>query len=253
MNLSNYLVVRFEISPSNQDSTSKSKGKYKKSIKIVSVSSKQLNLADMSISANNDIQLKAYEFTEKCLSFRLASVDLSGEPLKKDFDVKLINLYERYLCALINFKTEEKTSFKLFRIKHEETSSGVATNGNGAGSSGGSETKPIKEKTPTDQELSPYLMSQNCLSATSSSRLNLTEFNLSNWQTEFNRRVVHIMPISVTTFDEDNDVRLIAVLDDSGLISILDPTKFNKLAEFASKSDDDKFVSMTYCYGKIHF
>ena len=250
LNLSNYLVVRFEICPSNQESSSKSKGKYKKSIKIVSVSSKPLNISDMSIHfSNNDIQLKAYEFTEKCLSFRLASVDLSGEPLKRDFDVKLINLYERYLCALVNYKTDEGASFKLLRIKHEETSSVVGPNG-GNGANSAAESK-IKEKSPTDQEIAPFLLTQNCLSATSSSRLNLSEFNLSNWQTEFNYQLVNIMPISVTTFDEDNDVRLIAVLDQLGVISILDPTKFNKITEFASTSSGDKFVHMSYCSGKF--
>jgi hypothetical protein len=50
--------------------------KYKKSIKIVSVSCKRLN-ASGDPSQSGDITLKNYEFTEKCLSFRLASIDLN--------------------------------------------------------------------------------------------------------------------------------------------------------------------------------
>ena len=123
LNLSNFLNVRFEIG-SNQESTSKSKSKYKKCIKILSVSSRPLNATGLS----GDIQLKTFEFTEKCLSFRLASIDMSVEA-RHNFDIKLINLYEKFLCALINFTTEdEQKHFKLYRIKHEEnlTSTTVA-------------------------------------------------------------------------------------------------------------------------------
>jgi hypothetical protein len=128
LNLSNFLNVRFEIC-SNQESTSKSKSKYKKCIKILSVSSKPLN------GDSGDIQLKTFEFTEKCLSFRLASIDMSGETTttrRSNFDVKLINLYEKFLCALINFTTEinedepPQRHFKLYRIKHEENLSQTA-------------------------------------------------------------------------------------------------------------------------------
>lgn len=129
LNLSNFLNVRFEIC-SNQESTSKSKSKYKKCIKILSVSSKPLN------GDSGDIQLKTFEFTEKCLSFRLASIDMSVETTtirRSNFDIKLINLYEKFLCALINFTTEvnedelPQRHFKLYRIKHEENLSQTAS------------------------------------------------------------------------------------------------------------------------------
>ena len=112
LNLSNFLNVRFEIC-SNQESTSKSKSKYKKCIKILSVSSRPLSTLMGTIVSDNavvaDIQLKTYEFTEKCLSFRLASIDMNaaemGATTRSNFDIKLINLYEKFLCALVNFTT----------------------------------------------------------------------------------------------------------------------------------------------------
>ena len=67
--LSNFLVVRFELC-SNQETTSKSKSKYKNSIKIISVSSKPPKY--FKFAAHGNIQLKTNEFTEKFLSFRLA-------------------------------------------------------------------------------------------------------------------------------------------------------------------------------------
>jgi len=61
--------------------------------------------------------------------------------------------------------------------------------------------------------------------------------------------IVTMMAISVTTYEEDNDVRLLAMLDDCGAICIVDPFKNAKIHEFASPSSDDRFVSMAFCYG----
>ncbi|RNA37669.1 hypothetical protein BpHYR1_027013 [Brachionus plicatilis] len=247
LNLSNFLNVRFEITPNNcqsaSDQASKSKSKYKKSIKILTVSCRPLNAL---YSNEPDIQLKSYEFTEKCLSFRLASIDLSSEP-RTSFDIKLINLYEKYLCALVNFKMvqSEHNSFKLFRIKHEETSSSSSTmTTNNSGSSLNSESK-VKAVEATENIQMP-----SCLAATSSSRLNLTEFILTSLPSNnLNCKVVSIMPISVSSIeDDDSDLKFVAILNEHGLISIIDPNKCCKVIEFNSP-DDDKFVNMIYCYG----
>ena len=53
----------------------------------------------------------------------------------------------------------------------------------------------------------------------------------------------------MTTYEDDPDIRLLAMLDHNGLISIVDPFKNTKMCEFNSPSSDEKFVSMTYCYG----
>jgi hypothetical protein len=116
-----------------------------------------------------DIQLKTYEFTEKCLSFRLASIDMNaalvntGETgatttTRSNLDIKLINLYEKFLCALVNFTTSaNEKHFKLYRIKHEEN---------------------LSQTTPAQKESALASSGGSCLTATSSSRLNLTEFLL---------------------------------------------------------------------------
>ena len=57
------------------------------------------------------------------------------------------------------------------------------------------------------------------------------------------------MPVSVTTFEEENDLRFIAILNDLGTISIIDPVKCCKVIEFNSPSPADTFTQMTYCYG----
>ena len=220
-NLSNFLVVRFELC-SNQESTSKSKSKYKKSIKIISVSSKPLKYFESGTPCP-DIQLKTFEFTEKCLSFRLACLDLNIpshiNETRTDFDVKIINLYEKYLCALVNYKTNSsEPSYKLFRIKHEETSGSNSTNEQKAAAALTAEPPAILNSPEPVQVLS----NQNCLMATSSSRLNLTEFVLvSDSSVEVNSKVkiVSMLPISVTTFDDDNDLKYIAMLDENGTIS----------------------------------
>ena len=139
---------------SGSASSSNKAAKYgKKSIKILSVSSRALT----SLTGGEDVQLKTYEFTEKCLSFRLAAIDI-GSPLATQFDIKLVNLYDKFLCALVNYSlpsaaatatpaaTEDSTKTneadmdveveakdpgsrrfsKLFRIKHEENA--AATN-----------------------------------------------------------------------------------------------------------------------------
>ncbi|CAF0910527.1 unnamed protein product [Brachionus calyciflorus] len=259
LNLSNFLNVRFEITPLNQQAqqttaeSSKSKSsKYKKTIKILTVSCRPLS-ALHSNEPVPDIQLKSYEFTEKCLSFRLASIDLASEP-RTSFDIKLINLYEKYLCALVNFKNVQTglDSFKLFRIKHEETSSSSSnmTNINSGSSVNSIENKlrPIESTTTASGETQ---FGPSCLAATSSSRLNLTEFILTSMPTNnSNCKVLSIMPISVTTLeDDDSDLKYVAILDENGIISIIDPNKCCKCIEFNSPSDEDKFVQMIYCYG----
>lgn len=249
LNLSNFLSVRFEITPNNSqntnDQSSKGKSKYKKNIKILTVSCRPLNAL---YSNEPDIQLKSFEFTEKCLSFRLASIDLTSEA-RTSFDVKLINLYEKYLCALVNFKIckTETYSFKLYRIKHEETNSNNSniTNNNSA-SSLISETK-IKQIDSGENIISP-----SCLAATSSSRLNLTEFILTSLSSNnLSCRIISIMPISVSTIEDDeSDLKFVAILDEYGLISIIDPNKCCKVVEFSSPMND-KFIKMIYCYGKL--
>lgn len=249
LNLSNFLNVRFEITPNNtqntNDQTSKSKSKYKKSIKILTVSCRPLNAL---YSNEPDIQLKSYEFTEKCLSFRLASIDLSSEA-RTSFEIKLINLYEKYLCALVNFRSVQtgNFSFKLYRIKHEETNSNSSNITNNSGSSLNSDAKLRAIETTESAVLSP-----SCLAATSSSRLNLAEFILTSISPSYlNSRIVHIMPISVSIMeDEDSDLKFVAILNENGLISIIDPNKCCKMIEFSSPNDD-KFVKMIYCYGKL--
>lgn len=225
-NLSNFLVVRFELS-NNQETSSKSKSKYKKSIKIISVSSKPLKYFETGGNCP-DIQLKTFEFTEKCLSFRLACLDLNptGKLTKKpteirsNFSVKIINLYEKYLIALVNFKRNRTDNeYKLFRIKHEETASSLSTDKSG-----------VKEIIPNETlitlpEPPQVLTNQNCLMATSSSRLNLTEFILctenagSMENVDMECRVLILLPISVTTFDDEDDLKYIATLDEFGTIS----------------------------------
>lgn len=265
-NLSNFLNVRFEITPNSQDASnttpvstsSKSKNKYKKTIKIQSVSCRPLS----SLYTNEpcaDIQLKSYEFTEKCLSFRLASVDLSAEP-RTNFDIKLINLYEKYLCALVNFThtITQQPSFKLFRIKHEETSSSTSSIAIAAASSNASSNASLASSTnslnevpkPTNASAEQAAFSPSCLAATSSSRLNLTEFILTSIpSSSLNSRVASIMPISVSTLEDDNDLKYIAILSENGTISIIDPNKCCKVIEFHPVSANDKFVQMVYCYG----
>lgn len=299
-NLSNFLNVRFEISqnaqqqPDTKTTTSSKSSKYRKSIKISSVSCRPLSALDTGDMNVPDIQLKAYEFTEKCLSFRLASIDLNSDPQqqRRNFHVKLINLYEKFLCALVNFTQQPsgQPSFKLFRIKHEETSSTTTTTTTSTGA-----TTPTTQLTPpqssatlastshstsslssmsTSSSLAqlpaemksveatapaatvvaatpPALFSGNCLAATSSSRLNLTEFILTSIPSaSLISHVTTIMPISVSTLEDDNDLKYIAILSETGVISIIDPNRCCKLIDFPSPDDEtDRFVHMIYCYG----
>lgn len=61
------------------------------------------------------------------------------------------------------------------------------------------------------------------------------------------------MPISVSTLEDDNDLKYIAILSETGVISIIDPNRCCKLVDFpspgSSSADDDRFVHMIYCYG----
>ncbi len=69
-------TANLQSQPQATASASSASKKYKKSIKILSVSCKRLNPSN-DPSQTGDISLKNYEFTEKCLSFRLASIDLN--------------------------------------------------------------------------------------------------------------------------------------------------------------------------------
>lgn len=259
-NLSNFLVVRFETCVNQDSSSSKAKSKYKKCIKIVSVSSKPLSYFETSAAnaANiSDIQLKTFEFTEKCLSFRLACLDLNTES-RTNFDVKIINLYEKYLCAAINYKAEDQTnSFKLFKIKHEESNSNTNSNSNSnttnlnlVSTDQKNVTKVVINETGGTSVGSTNDSGTNCLIATSSSRLNLTEFILNCFTTtNSNCRILSILPITVTTFDDEDDLHFVALLNDFGVISIIDPVKNCIVVEFPSVSSEDKFISLSYCYG----
>jgi hypothetical protein len=260
-NLSNFLIVKFEIG-ANNESTSKSKGKYKKSIKI-SVSAKVLpNVNDSNdTSTTNDtltipLTQKAFEFTEKCLSFRLACIDLATDLQRQNFNVKLINLYDKSLFSIVNFtikdaNDKESFGYKLYQIKHEENPSiqigGVKTTTTTA-------TIPVAQQQSNEIQIiatqqQPQI--QSVLSATSSSRLNLTELNITSMNIDCN--IVSLIAISVTTYEDDPDIRLIAMLDHNGLISIVDPFELSKMCEFSSPSSDEKFVTMTYCYGMFFF
>lgn len=255
-NLSNFLVVRFETC-TNQESTSssKTKNKYKKCIKIVSVSSKPLSYFDSTSSQTvSDIQLKTFEFTEKCLSFRLACLDFNSEN-RTNFDVKIINLYEKYLCAAVNFKLEDQeSSFKLFKIKHEESASTITTIGSEQKLTSKLSSTEVVNATPDSVSSSQTLPVLNCLIATSSSRLNLTEFVLNCFTaSNLNTKILAILPITVTTFDDEDDLHFIALLNDLGVISIIDPVKNCIVMEFNSLATDNKFVHMTYCYGLLQF
>lgn len=257
--------------------TSSSSKKYKKSIKIMSVSCKRLNSIDQA-----DIQLKNYEFTEKCLSFRLATIDLNlntinmqngvqmQPPLKReDIDIKLVNFYERYLCAMVNFRLGEQTYSKIYRIKHEDTT--TTTTGSVTSTLHTVATAPALASlsTPSSAGIMNSELTQStppvtnggingtpsCLAATSSSRLNLTELLLPPCAT--GSRIRSIVPISITTLDEDNDLKFLAMLDDSGCIRVIDlgSTMNNKCSQVAQFSlsepmrPDDRFVNMVYCYG----
>ena len=44
-----------------------------------------------------------------------------------------------------------------------------------------------------------------------------------------NFRIISMLPISVTTFDDENDLKYIAILDENGTISIVDPAKCVKI------------------------
>lgn len=99
-NLSNFLNVRFEITQNQagQDaaktstSSSSKSSKYRKSIKITSVSCRPLSSLESGDTSSPDIQLKAYEFTEKCLSFRLASIDLNSDQQQQRRNFQAIKL-----------------------------------------------------------------------------------------------------------------------------------------------------------------
>lgn len=125
------------------------------------------------------------------------------------------------------------------------TSSSLAQLTSTANSETGSAPKIAKDDTN-----SSTLFSGNCLAATSSSRLNLTEFILTSIpSTSLNSHITTIMPISVTTLEDDNDLKYIAILSETGVISIIDPNRCCKLIDFPSPSEDDRFVNMIYCYG----
>lgn len=203
--------------------------------------------------------------------------------------MKLINLYEKFLCALVNFSHHPsgQQSFKLYRIKHEETSSTLSTNTSPATATtttsqvsstitpntscsssslssmstssslahlaatiANSNDNKLKDSQKSSVDLIETSFSGNCLAATSSSRLNLTEFILTSIPSaSLNSHIVSIMPISVTTLEDDNDLKYIAILSETGVISIIDPNKCCKLIDFPSILNEDKFCQMIYCYG----
>jgi hypothetical protein len=161
------------------------------------------------------------------------------------------------LCALINFSTENnQKSYKMYRIKHEENLSTTSSSSNDSKSK--DKPSPVPSTTPTPPSNSPDQsansnLTNSCLSATSSSRLNLTEFLLTSMANlNLDNKIVSMMPISITTYDnesESNDLKYIAILNDLGVISIIDPNKCCKIVEFDLNSASDKFVNLTYCYG----
>ena len=261
-NLSNFLIVRFEIG-ANHETTSKSKGKYKKSIKI-SVSAKVLptnnsesNGSDNASTSNDFMTVpltqKAFEFTEKCLSFRLACIDNANDAnIRRDFNVKLINLYDKSLFAIVNFTInnadKDLLGYKLYQIKHEENSSSTATTTTTTTAVQSNPSKQQQQQQTSEVTTTTTIPSQaTVLSATSSSRLNLTELTISNLN--FDCNILSLIAISVTTYEDDPDIRLIAMLDYNGLISIVDPFKNIKMYEFKSPSSEEKFISISYCYG----
>ena len=99
------------------------------------------------------------------------------------------------------------------------------------------------------------------MTATSSSRLNLTElvindaqFSLNSQATCANAYARDIMPIAISTPDEDTELKYIAVLSDRGTIELIDPITCTRVIELRSDneqstSSSDKWRLMTYCYG----
>ncbi len=237
--LSNFLIVKFEIM-ANNESTSKSKSKYKKSIKIHSIQTKVYNGTNHDHHQQpNDpfITQKAYEFTEKCFSFRLACLDLLIDSSKETrVYIKLINLYDKSLIALINFGQK----LKFFQVKHEESSS------------------LSLQKQQQQQADATTASTSYVLSATSSSRLNLTELFIDNLGVDVDQTlfgVLNLIPVCVSTLDDDCDVRAMAMLDTSGIVHVIDPFKSTRLSQFALPSNlsDEKFVKITYCNGMLNF
>jgi hypothetical protein len=225
--LTNFLVVKFEIM-TNNESTSKSKSRYKKSIKIHSIQTKVFNQSDNKDSNAYTTQ-KAYEFTEKCFSFRLACLDLQLDPVDQHRFIKLVNMNDKSLVALINFGN----LLKFFQVKHEESST-------------------TNQKQQIDIANTG---TTSILSATSSSRLNLTEFLIDNLVDPkddlYVPGVLNLIPICVSTFDDDLDVRAMAMLDQNGAVHVIDPFKLTRLALFAlpSNGSEEKFIKIAYCNG----
>jgi hypothetical protein len=136
------------------------------------------------------------------------------------YQVKLINQVNQR-----QQQGDEILGYKLYQIKHEENASSTST----------SQQQTSETTTPT------------VLSAPSSSRLNLTELTINRMKLDCN--ISSLIAISVTTYKDDPDIRLIAMLDHYGLIGIVDPFKNLKLCESNSPSDTEKFISINYCYG----
>lgn len=108
VHLRNFLNVRFEITQNAADkaaagaaSTSSKSSKYRKSIKISSVSCGPLSALETGDMTAPDIQLKAYEFTEKCLSFRLASIDLNSDQQQQKRNFQVLYLFLIQIKILI--------------------------------------------------------------------------------------------------------------------------------------------------------
>ena len=180
--------------------------------------------------------MKTYEFTEKCLSFWLACLDLNSAAIllienRNDFDIKIINLYEKYCACELQGWQQSSYSYKLFRMKHEETTTAGATT-----LPDPLQVKPTKEVIPNETlinaasvETAGVANAQNFLTATSSSRLNLSEFTLDEHLETRTLRIISMLPISVTTFNDEKDLKYIAILDENGTISIVDPAKCVKI------------------------
>ena len=117
--------MRFEITQNAADnkaagaaSTSSKSSKYRKSIKISSVSCRPLSALETGDMTAPDIQLKAYEFTEKCLSFRLASIDLNSDQQQQKRNFQVIYLFLTLIKVVIKlFVHDEFKEIKQKRIK----------------------------------------------------------------------------------------------------------------------------------------
>jgi hypothetical protein len=183
-------------------------------------------------------------------------IELASELQRQNFNVKLINLYDKSLFSIVNFtmkdaNDKESLGYKLYQIKHEENPS-IQIGGVKTTATATIPVTVVQQQSNDIQIISTQQQPQiqSVLSATSSSRLNLTALNITSMNIDCN--IVSLIAISVTTYEDDPDIRLIAMLDHNGLISIVDPFELSKICEFSSPSSDE-FVTMTYCYGMFSF